>query len=517
MSVDSDYMFEALTRWNYFPNQKSKSDELPPVFTTRQFTPSVAKKLTSEKLRGEGYDQVEYYATRYNNVSRPLSMPHPIPYAHLVKCICENWGNLQYICTNQNSLIKPEVHADRRALVMDYEEPLEKTNRSLTVGFGKKFRAHTDISNCFPSVYTHAIPWATVGFEYAKTHRPPVHKGLWFNQLDRCQRMTKRNETQGVAIGPGTSNVVSEAILAKIDEVLRDKYTYYRYIDDYTCYCETYEQGQDFFRSLNAELRKYKLTLNLKKTEIVELPAPIDSDWVVELSTRMPSGLSSDPKKTGKHYSSSEALRFMDFAVQLKANAPDGSVLKFAVKSIIHHLDDHAIQPVFEYLLNLSRFYPLLLPQLIFLLEKGEIDVKPYTRHLNEILIENAINMRSDGMCWALHYLISHDLCICYEGVKKVIATRDCMAILMLYQIDAFQDEVKDFANSLDRSDLYELDQYWVLLYQLFFDGVIANPYANEKCFEILKGEDVSFIPKADCQSKNELDLIVNDFMDLNV
>jgi len=375
VSVDPDFLIEALTRWNYFPNQKSKGGELPPVFSTRQFTPHVATLLLAEKLRSGGYDQVEYYATRYNNVSRPLAIPHPVGYAHLVHCICSHWSELDYICENETSLIKPEKHPDGRVVVMDYEGPLERTTRTLKIAFGKQFRAHTDITNFFPSVYSHAIPWASVGFDYAKAHAPqkdPTFKKLWFNQLDFNQRMIKRNETQGVAIGPATSNVVSEAILARIDEALSQKYKYYRYIDDYTCYCETYEEGERFLRELNDQLRKYKLSLNLKKTELVELPAPIDDDWVVELSTRMPAGSPNSPD-TGKHYNAGEALRFLDFAVQLKKRSPDGSVLKFAVKSIIYQLHELAVQPVLEYLLNLCRFYPLLLPLLEDLFAHGSI------------------------------------------------------------------------------------------------------------------------------------------------
>lgn len=508
MSVDADYMFEALTRWNFFPNQKSKGDELPPVFSTRQFTPHVAKRLVAESLRSGGYDQVEYYATRYNNVSRPLAIPHPVGYAHLVNCICDNWDKLKHICDNQNSLIKPEVHADGRALIMDYEDSLEKTNRMLNIGFAKKFRVHTDISNCFPSIYTHAIPWATVGFAHSKAHKPPKHAGLWFNQLDCHQRMIKRNETQGVAIGPGTSNVVSEAILAKIDEELRKTYSHYRYIDDYTCYCDTHEEGQEFLRCLNDELRKYKLSLNIKKTEIIELPAPIDSDWVVELSTRLPAGTPNVPPKTGKHYSASEALRFIDFAVQLKKKTPDGSVLKFAVKSIIYQLDELAIQPVLEYLLNLSRFYPLLLPLLDYLFAHTAINTAPYAKNLNAILLDNAINRRSDGMCWALHFLNKYKLEIAYEGVLKVIESRDCMSILMLHLAGAFRDEVNGFVDTLDKSDLYELDQYWVLLYQLFEGGFIGNPYVGENCFDILKDENVSFTPIPGYSTKSEIALL---------
>lgn len=501
MSVGTDFLFESLTRWNYFPNQKKKGGELPPVFSTRQFTPQVARRLVAETLRSGGYDQVEYHATRYNNVTRPLSIPHPMGYAHLASCICTNWKELDYICDNERSLIRPEEHPDGRTVVMDYEESLERTSRTLKLGFGKKFRAHTDIANCFLGVYTHAIPWAAVGFTHAKANK---NAALWFNKLDFHQRMIKRNETQGVAIGPATSNIVSEAILARIDGVLGRKYSYYRYIDDYTCYCDTYEEGQEFFRELNNELRKYKLSLNLKKTELIELPAPIDDDWVVELSTRMPSGSPNNPPKSGKHYSAGEAVRFIDFAVQLKKKTPDGSVLKFAVKCIVYQLDETAVQPVLEYLLNLCRFYPLLLPLLEHLFAHSAVSCLSYMRHLNEILIENAVNRRSDGMCWALYFLDKHGLIVSYESVQKVIESRDCMALLLLHKFGAFEDDIRAFVGSLDKTDAYELDQYWVLMYQRFRDGMDADPYPGERCFQIMKEENVSFMPGPGERSPSE-------------
>jgi len=73
------HFLEALTRWNYFPNQKESATELPPNISTRRFTPEIAKKLLQEiplsKERQKlGFDLVEYRATRYNNVSRVLGL-----------------------------------------------------------------------------------------------------------------------------------------------------------------------------------------------------------------------------------------------------------------------------------------------------------------------------------------------------------------------------------------------------------------------------------------------------------
>ncbi|MFK5951313.1 MAG: RNA-directed DNA polymerase [Methylococcales bacterium] len=499
MTVDKDFAEEALLRYNYFPFQKRMKEELPPIFTSRQLVPDVADKITAIKHRKEGYDQVEYLMTRHTNVSRPISIPHPLPYCHLVKSIIDNWDKFSYVCENNISKVKPEHHSDGRLLLMDYGDDYSKTDIALRYGFGKNFRVHTDITNCFPSIYTHAIPWALVGFQHSKKNRQPKH---WFNKIDFCQRMLKRGETQGIAIGPATSNIISEAILARIDEVLSKEFSYFRYIDDYTCYCESYEDGQSFLRRLREELKKYKLVLNIKKTKTVDLPSPIEDDWIVDLSTRMPIGYLNNEKL--KVYSSSESIRFIDYAIRINEKYPDGSVLKYAVKSIINRLDDGAKKQVLEYLLNLVRHFPILLP----LIDKplaANADLKfIYTKYLNVICIENALEGRSDGIAWSLYYLNFYRLPISYEVTEKVIASRDCIGIILLYLSGVFDDEILAFVNAIDKTDVYELDQYWLLFYQLFFDGKCPNPYSSDTTFDVLKAEDVSFINREGHESTSE-------------
>ena len=187
-----------------------------------------------------------------------------MPYVYLAKCIFDNWKFLKYICSNSNSIIVPESHPDGRIIIMDYEKLHEISERDLSLAFTKKFIVHSDITNFFPSIYTHAIPWATVGFLTAKANKS--NKNVWYNQLDYYQRLTKRNETQGVPMGPATSNIVSELILAIVDNELSKTYTYFRHIDDYKCFCDTFEEGEEFIRRLSKLLSKYKLTLNISMT-----------------------------------------------------------------------------------------------------------------------------------------------------------------------------------------------------------------------------------------------------------
>lgn len=492
MSVDREFVLNALLRHNYLPMQKRDREEVPPVFSSESFSPDAARKLVQAKQRNGsiGWDAVEYKATRFNGVSRSLTIPHPLAYAHICLCIHDIWEHLDYIAKNKTSLIRPHQHKDGRLVIMDYEESIEKAQRTARFGFGRRFLVRTDISNCFPSIYSHAIPWATVGFAHAKAHKK--YKAEWFNQLDEKLRWMKRNETQGIAIGPATSNVLSEVILAKVDEALNKDFVFVRFIDDYTAYCRTEEETQEFIRWLTEELSNYKLLLNIGKTEILPLPQAASADWVSRLALAVPK---SDEVNTY------DAVSFLGFAVELAKSEPDGSVLKYAVKTLLRKKLGFTVEfDVLPLVLTLSFHQPALLPFLEGLFEKTLLPGPfHYGDELHTLAMENARFHRSDGMCWTLYYLNKYKVEIKDALADQVVASKDCLGLALLYLSGQPKHQVRavDFAKSLDPTDRYDLDQYWLLLYQLFLDGHIGNPYSDEETFPVLKQEGISFLTGA--------------------
>lgn len=490
MSIDKDFVLSALLQHNYLPTQRKDKEELPPRFSSQSFTPAVAASIVAAKHRvGGGFDSIDYRMTKFNGVSRSLSIPHPLAHSHLSLCIHKYWDELTYIVPNTISRIRPHQHPDGRLLIMDgYETSTEKAKRSLRQGFSKRFMAHTDIANCFPSIYSHAIPWAAVGFAHAKKHKGMPYKALWFNDLDEKVRWTKRNETQGIGIGSATSNVVSEAILARVDEFLGKSFSYVRFIDDYTAYCTTEEQAQDFIRQLSDELDKYKLLLNAKKTRIINLPQPISDDWVSELGLRMP--------KVGT-IGGTDAYHFLNTAVKMAQAYPEGSVLKYALKALLSkNMAKFAPFDILPFALNLAFHQAALLPPIGKLFESTLISNFAYGDELHQIALENSRLHHSDGVCWCLYYLNKYQIEISDVLAQQVIKSRDCMAMLLLYDAGnaKHQSKVIDFGVSLHRSDLFDLDQYWMLLYQLFLDGKIMNPYLDEHAFDVMKSAAVNFL-----------------------
>ena len=496
--VEKDFLLKALLCHNYLPTARRAKEELPPCFSTESFTPDVARELVNISYRKgdfSGYDQVEYKLTRFNSVSRLLSVPHPLPYANLCLALHDNWEHFEYIVNSSCSQIKPQTYTDGRVIIMNgYGDSVEKANKQLDAAFGMRYRVTTDIANCFPSIYSHAVPWALIGFVDAKAKKPPKYASEWFNQIDKHLRSCKRDETQGVAIGPATSSIIAEAILGRIDEaLLKQNFRFVRYIDDYCCHCETEEHAQAFVRAVECEAAKFKLQLNIKKTEFTKLPQPVTDSWVVELGRQVPKD---------SEWSAFDVFRYLDFAIVLAERHPEGSVLKFAAKVVANaklgFMDDIG---ALNYLLALAFHRPELLPVLTRLIEAGYInfgdcmlDMYGSSAKLNSIAQESARLQRSDGMCWSLFHLGRLGAQVSDETAKAIVASRDAMAMLALWWAgDAHRGLVVDFCDSLDKADLYEQDRYWMLLYQLYTSGDIANPY-DDKVFETFKQLDVDFL-----------------------
>ncbi|MFC2071088.1 antiviral reverse transcriptase Drt4, partial [Chloroflexota bacterium] len=459
------------------------------IFTSSSLTKEIAQEISrvpsSRERKIGGFDCVKYYSTRYNNVPRLLSIPHPKPYCELCLAIYNNWNQIKHICDNSNSIIVPRQHSDKRIIIMDYENSSQRHDRYYKLAFGKKFLVKSDISNFYPSLYSHAIPWALVGKSTSKQNRFDSSK--WYNILDTRFRTCVRNETNGVPIGPATSNIASEIILERIDRDLKDQFTYIRFIDDYTVYCTKHSDAEDFIKTLSRKLIDYGFNLNINKTEIIELPQAIEQEWVNEIKKVIPS----DDKIEKSHVVS----HVLDSALILQKDNPDGSILKYAAKSLVNKLTSTSLRDFVNYVIELCFYHPILIPILNKPLEDiYKIGSEDYKRELLLLLEKSIEYRRSDSIAWLLYYLRKYHKNIPTKIARSVIETGDCIALTILTNYPRHRNEVVEFAKNLDKTDPHMLDNYWLLLYQLYFKKLIPNPYKNDNTFKILRSNKVSFL-----------------------
>ena len=505
--MNSSDVRDALLQRNFFPAYNPWEEEIPPVFTSEKFTDQVARDLVALPNRNQrkysGYDSVQYRLTKFNGLSRLCSIIHPRSYASLVLSIESNWNDLKQVSENPVSLIRPFLHDDGRIVKMDYGSDTEAIHDEKDTSFGKRWEVRTDISNFYPSFYSHSIPWALVGFEVAKAQRG---HGRWFNALDMAVRNCNRGETRGVAIGPGTSLMVTEIVLEKIDRELKNEFKYLRRIDDYVAYCETEAEAEAFVSKLAELLHKYQLELNAQKTQIRKLPVD-RSGWVADLTMASPDR---DRMTGDRDWVTKKGAvgRFVDFAVRLADQTPDGSVLKFGLKSLIIALEDiedpdqEIVHAILEQGLNLAFHQPVLVPVLGKLLdsEAEHVEMPQHQSELTKLLEDNIRFKRTDIVSWLLYFFDRHELSFSDEMADMIINMRDCIPLLLLYMSGNLRSQAKvvAYANSLDRNDFYEMDKHWMLLYRLFLDGRFQPNVSEKDAFEILKAADVSFVRSAD-------------------
>lgn len=109
-----------------------------------------------------------------------------------------------------------------------------------------RFMRRVDVSNCFKSIYTHSIAWATGSDAHSKAHlgNDPAFEKLDFGRaFDKVMQTSNWGETHGICVGPEASRVFAEIIFQKLDLEITQRlsrrhltpadYEVLRYVDDY--------------------------------------------------------------------------------------------------------------------------------------------------------------------------------------------------------------------------------------------------------------------------------------------
>ena len=486
MPLSGSEVTQRLLQQNFLPRVASSADELPPCFTSVSWMPKTARKLSTRPGRKSGYDAISIDVTRYNLVPRRLELPHPSAFARTSVFIGDEWSHFEHVQKSRKSRIKPSKFADGRVVSM-----LGARGRRIS-RFGSRFLATADINSFYPSLYTHAIPWALVGQSVAKKNRSNTD---WFNKIDALTRASRRQETVGVAVGPGTSAIVAEIVLLAIDNEPKLKgFKYERFIDDYTMHASSREEAEQFLSALGNSLRKFNLSLNPRKTRIDELPIARTPTWVRSLKA--------DARQLDASRAQ-EVLDFLDLAVELTTANPDASALKYALSMLERKLtrvkSTKDLQTVARALLSLSFHRPIVLPFVVRLILKKKLPISStFVAHIGELLLHHSAAHRTDAVCWLLYLVQRRTIPLPKKVEDKIVEGEDCLPLVMLLHLGSASavNSVHAFANGLVASpDDYERDRYWLLLYELQASGKISAPYGqHDTDFKVLIDDNVSFL-----------------------
>ena len=467
--MDKDLVFKRLLCYGLF------SEKLGAIFSSKIFGEWIISNFSSLSIpKDKRYPLLPYKITRNNNSPRYLSIPHPLGFVKNCQEIQKSWEKIEEQIVSvrdydKKSMVKlKEGNANHRLFSMDsYDQNRNKEEIQVRKQFGKKYLVHADIANCYPSVYTHAIGWALVGKKTAKKNQ--TNKKVWYNRLDATYRNMQDGETKGLPIGPDSSAIAAELILAQIDKKLY-KYDYLRFIDDYKCFCTSKEEADNFIRDLGREAEEFRLFLNTKKTKILPLPQALNEDWVRKLKQFI------DWKEISR-FNKDKIIGFFDLSNELFQKNPSESPIRYAAKVLIgkKYVDFSSYNLILGYFLNLCFLFPYVLDICDGLMEIGirrfpgwEKQIKERVQEsLEKILIEHVKYNRSDVLTWGLFLAIKYDLTFASFSKlsKKILKTKDCIPALMCYLYQkSKKGNIQDFLDILGKVDEGE---WWLFNYEV--------------------------------------------------
>lgn len=484
-------LFDGLLGYGLF------AEKIPPVFSSKDFCDHYKKgtKLSPENPK---CDYIRYESMRCICVPRPLSIPNPFAYADLCMSLKLHWGELKsYFSTttsnqkHKNSRIHIRKLKNSESIFdMNYKNFSSDGNPQDDLVRFSRYKVAADISNCFPSIYTHAIPWAVKGKAASK-----VDTSHWSDELDEKCRNTKYGETSGILIGPHASNVISEIILCRIDEALvNEGFTYFRCIDDYTCYCSSMEEAEDFIASLNKQLKLFELSMNHKKTRITTLPDTSETDWIIRLnSVYFGNTYNADKKQV---VPLSVLKTYLDIAVRATIEGNDAVPLNYAIKVLSSkYLGTKAKEYYINRLKHLVFSYPYLAPlmqEYVFTaFSVSKSDIKELANAMYRYGFEHDAYEASS---YALYWAIVNDIQLNIESEYKVFATQDCVFMTLSFVYSCINKLGKVVLNKYktEAANLLatDFDRYWLFIYEVLPQTRLTDSFKN------IKKNKISFIKK---------------------
>ena len=491
--ISAERLYEGLLGYGLF------SEKLPPIFTSEDFYLYCSSKKYN--FQNKEHDYITFEAMRNINTTRAIGIPNPMAYERLCSYLKLIWPCLQqhfYEQTSDDSHKVSRIHIrrlfDKKNLFeMNYENWRIDGSPEVDLRNGCRYRVKADISTCFPSLYTHAIPWVLVGKEFAKAHR----EGDWYNELDERCRNIKNGETLGVLIGPHAFNLISEIILTAVDKELAGlgwKFT--RHIDDYTCYVSSFSDAQRFLQMLSKHLRNYGFLLNSKKTLIEEFPLCLEEHWVNLIN-------SINLKSSYGITTYKEVCRYFDTAIELYQDNKNGAIFYYAFKALSNNemsknAQKYCVKTAFHLALNITYLVPVLQKNILekFLVEKDDI------KNFSDELFKKYIDLRYfEPICYSIYFSLKYNFYLEAFDVdrinetaifKHIMESDDCIVKLFLFlyckkywKHSAINKIFVDHALALQENDM---DKNWLFVYEVLSEGQLKGDWIS------LKKQRVSFL-----------------------
>lgn len=443
---------------------------------------------------------MRFSLNRAGGVRRSVEIPNPFSQYFIAAECSKHWETLRRITAlSPISLSRPLLGTGERSL--RHRIPTEGWRRELVARMpGGVVTLKTDISQFYPSVYTHAVDWCIRGKVRAKNNLRGAGLGP---TLDRLIRNSRGGQTIGLSVGPDTSWLVAEVVLARVDAALANKFPNAvgraaRFGDDMTVYASS-TGAEEILAHYQVILEEYELAINPIKVAIVDGLSPVEASWVRKLRTHR-------YRDGADHNLASDIIDLFDLAFEERTRYPTGAVLSYAIKRCNPFPAGPDSWPVYRDLVLASvGVEPSTIPHahavLAFAHKHGLlVDKSRISEIMNEQIVKHAKLEHGFEVCWMLHMIRSLSLELDVNAAKVVSNMSDnCSQILLrsLCEMSARLRRGVSFDNAVVRAEQTGAlsSDDWLLAYEYRHKGWCRPvKWDGKACWKELHNADVEFL-----------------------
>lgn len=450
----------------YFPK------ELSPPFTSRIYGSILANHLSSLPSGFSSHDKKSKNVTHNllvrHNRRRRLGIPNPTNFFRIARFIVNNWDDLINITSQSHISTTTPVFCRRPRAITGKYSPVDLTHRKTYVRSMSRYIFKADINQFYHSIYTHSISWAIHGKSIAKNKQHD--RQLQGNVLDKLIRNSQDGQTIGIPIGPDTSLLIAELILSAIDSVLLRKgiKNAFRRVDDYEFGCDSVINAEEIRGTLEQTLIEYELVLNQSKTDVIELPIPIECLGISQLRTYRFSNANTARKR-------SEIIHYFDQAFSLYHDYINEAILKYAVSKLSGvEIESDNWQLCENLLLQCAFVEPStldgVLNQMLRYRDKGyNLDLLNIGEVFNRIITRHAPLGHGSEVAWALWGLLVLDIPVSDHSATKAAAMSDSIVAVLMLDAKAKRLVSPNIDFNYFQSYMYTEELYgeqWLLTYE---------------------------------------------------
>lgn len=215
---------------------------------------------------------------------RPLQLIHPALYVSLVQNLTEaaNWelikNRFQVFSSNPKircysiPIQSEEDQSDKAITVTQWWHLIEQQSIELALQY--EYVLHTDITDCYGSIYTHSLSWAIHTKIEAKKKENRNSNSLIGSVIDKHLQGMAYGQTNGIPQGSVLMDFLAEIVLGYADLELSEKiqaeniqdYEIIRYRDDYRIFSNNPQVAEQITKLLTEILIELGMRLNAQKT-----------------------------------------------------------------------------------------------------------------------------------------------------------------------------------------------------------------------------------------------------------